>query len=175
MKLFAVYLGGRHPRGNIELHDVVFVSGGSIEETAPKLIEKWFGAPEHPHIDSWCEIDVVDGHRICLEKTANAAHPASTEQNGGKKLYYVNLGAYENGKFLERHDNAFYVCASELEAGRRAKQDLCRGLAQVHRDDVYEVDDCLEITAVDGYSLLLEKTDQKSVLIYHSEYRKIPR
>jgi len=30
-KLFAVYLGGRAPRCNTELHDVVFVAGEAIE------------------------------------------------------------------------------------------------------------------------------------------------
>ena len=34
-KLFAVYLGGRAPKANIELHDVVFVVGESIEQTYP--------------------------------------------------------------------------------------------------------------------------------------------
>lgn len=33
LKLFAVYLGGRADRCNIELHDVVFVVGSCIEET----------------------------------------------------------------------------------------------------------------------------------------------
>lgn len=43
-KLFAVYLGGRADRCNIELHDVVFVVGSSIEETYPLLAKKWFGS-----------------------------------------------------------------------------------------------------------------------------------
>jgi len=34
-KLFAVYLGVRADRCNIELHDVVFVVGTSIEDTYP--------------------------------------------------------------------------------------------------------------------------------------------
>ena len=37
LKLFAVYLGGSAPKANIELHDVVFVTGFSLEETYSKL------------------------------------------------------------------------------------------------------------------------------------------
>jgi hypothetical protein len=52
-KLFAVYLGGRADRCNIELHDVVFVVGSSIEETYPLLAKKWFGNLHGFHIDSF--------------------------------------------------------------------------------------------------------------------------
>lgn len=41
-KLFAVYLGDRADRCNIEPHDVVFVVGSCIEETYPLLAKKWF-------------------------------------------------------------------------------------------------------------------------------------
>jgi uncharacterized protein DUF1543 len=45
MKLFAVYLGGRHLKSNIELHGVIFVVGSTLEETYPRIKEKWFGYP----------------------------------------------------------------------------------------------------------------------------------
>ncbi len=35
-KLFAVYLGGRAPGANIELHDVVFIVGPTIEGSGAK-------------------------------------------------------------------------------------------------------------------------------------------
>jgi hypothetical protein len=60
-KLFAVYLGGRAPKCNTELHDVVFTVGASIEDTYLRLVELWFGSPERVHIDSWIELSVVDG------------------------------------------------------------------------------------------------------------------
>ena len=55
-KLFAVYLGGRAPKCNTELHDVVFVVGESIEATYSQLTELWFGSREGLHIDSWLEL-----------------------------------------------------------------------------------------------------------------------
>ena len=91
-KLFAVYLGGRAPRCNTELHDVTFAVGASIEETYEQLLRNWFGNPRRLHLDSWLELQVVDGHRIVL-----SAQPV--EQ--AKKLYFVNLGAYQPGQFTE--------------------------------------------------------------------------
>jgi hypothetical protein len=84
MKLFAVYLGGRAPRCNTELHDVVFVIGSSIERCYERIMDKWFGDSQRVHLDSWLELDVVDGHRISL-----SAQPFL----GPSKLFFVNLGA----------------------------------------------------------------------------------
>lgn len=82
MKLFAVYLGGRAPKCNTELHDVVFVVGESIEGTYERLLELWFGSAEGLHIDSWMELSVVDKHRVRLN-----TEPATMD----KKLFFVNL------------------------------------------------------------------------------------
>ena len=74
-KLFAVYLGGRAPRCNTELHDVVFVVGESIETSYERLMDKWFGDPLRLHIDSWIELHCVDGYRISL-RPSPAGRPA---------------------------------------------------------------------------------------------------
>jgi hypothetical protein len=71
-KLFAVYLGGRAPKCNTELHDVVFVVGSSIEATYHQLMDKWFGDPLRLHVDSWMELRIVDGERIVLRSTPAA-------------------------------------------------------------------------------------------------------
>src|SRR3569623_1007596 len=43
--LFAVNLGGRAAKCNIELHDVAFAVGPSIEATYEQLMDQWFGDP----------------------------------------------------------------------------------------------------------------------------------
>ena len=50
-KLFAVYLGGRAPKCNTEIHDVVFTTGQSIEDTYEQLMDQWLGLwfPDKPH------------------------------------------------------------------------------------------------------------------------------
>lgn len=164
-KLFAVYLGGRAPRSNTELHDVVFVVGESIEASYEKIIDKWFGDPLRLHIDSWMELVVVDGHRISLQP-----QPASH----GNKLYFINLGAYLPGQFTELHANAFVVAASEAEVKKRAKGELLRGAQSVHTDDLYDIDDCLEISEVDGQHIHLEPTSERIPLEPRSAYHVIP-
>src|SRR5580692_11646795 len=126
-KLFAVYLGGRAPRCNTELHDVVFAVGAAIETSYERLMDKWFGDPLRLHLDSWIELRCVDGYRISLQ--ASPAVP-------GKKLYFINLGAYLPGQFTELHANAFVVAASEAEVKKRAKAELLQGTQSVHTDDL---------------------------------------
>jgi hypothetical protein len=165
-KLFAVYLGGRAPRCNTELHDVVFIAGESIETSYDRLMDKWFGDPLRLHIDSWVELQVVDGYRISLQPQPPAQ---------GNKLYFINLGAYLPGQFTELHANAFVVAASEVDVKKRAKAELLRGTLSVHTDDLYDVDDCLEIAEVDGQHIHLEPTAEKMALEPHSSYHIIPQ
>ncbi len=164
-KLFAVYLGGRAPRCNTELHDVVFVAGESIEACYERLMDKWFGNPLRMHIDSWLDLQVVDGYRISLRP-----EPAAP----GKKLFFINLGAYLPGQFTELHANTFVVAASEAEVKNRAKAELLVGTQQVHTDDLYDIDDCLEITEVDGQHIHLEPTSEKAPFDPQNGYHKIP-
>jgi hypothetical protein len=177
IKLFAVYLGGSAPRSNIELHDVVFVAGSSLEETYPKLKEKWFGYPEKiPHIDSYIELTHVDGFHISL--TCGSSHRET------HKLYFVNFGAYTENLFGEVHQSAFYVAKDKAEATQKARNELCVGMIQSHLDnhlDVeklvdfghYDVDDVLEIENVDGYRLLFTPCNEKKTSVAHPGYVKL--
>src|ERR1700733_12737618 len=118
-KLFAVYLGGKADRCNIELHDVVFVVGSTLEETYPLLAKKGFGNVHQFHIDSYIHLQYIDGYEIELVKDAPEADPLN-------KLYFINLGAYKPFEFTEYHQSAFYVTESAPEAVRRAKSELCQ-------------------------------------------------
>jgi hypothetical protein len=164
-RLFAVYLGGRAPRCNTELHDVVFVVGSSIEATYGQLMDKWFGDPLRLHIDSWVELRIVDGHRISLL-------PAPSLQP--LRLYFINLGAYMPGQFTELHANAFVVAGSEQDVKSRAKRDLLQGTQSVHTDDLYDIDDCLEISEVDGRHLHLEATAETQPFEPNNGFYVIP-
>jgi len=164
-KLFAVYLGGRAPRCNTELHDVVFAVGDSIEQTYDSLMDKWFGDPLHVHLDSWVELQVVDGHRITLGES-----PSGQEQ----KLYFINLGAYLPGQFTELHANAFVVATSETQVKARAKSELLLGTQSVHTDDLYDIDDCLEIAEVDSHHIHLQATSETQPFAPNNGYHIIP-
>lgn len=166
LRLFAVYLGGRAPKCNIELHDVVFVVGPTAESTYHQLMDKWFGNPLRMHVDSWLELQIVDGWRVTLKP-----EPSS----GSHKLYFINLGAYLPGQFTELHANAFVVATSGQEVNRRAKRDLLRDTDSLHTDDLYEIDDCLEIGEVDGLHVHLEATDEQATFEPQNGYHKIPQ
>jgi hypothetical protein len=166
MKLFAVYLGGRAPRCNTELHDVVFVAGEKIEDTYVQLMDLWFGTPRGLHLDSWMALSVVDGHKVILKET-----PASV----AKKLYFINLGAYQPGVFTEFHANALLVAETEQEVKSKAKEKLLIGFKSVHTDDLFDVDDCIEVARVNGLYVHLEPTNEPEVLEPNNGYYIIPK
>ncbi len=174
-KLFAVYLGGRADRCNIELHDVVFVVGFCIEETYPLLAKKWFGNLNHFHIDSYLHLKNIDGYEIKLSKEPS-------QERNSKKLYFINLGAYKPHEFTEYHQSAFYVTEDASEAIRRAKSELCQGLQTIHKDDVvlldhvsqdFDVDDILEIGNVDEYFISLKPTSSQERTLPISAYIRL--
>jgi hypothetical protein len=166
-KVFAVYLGGRAPKCNTELHDVVFVVGKSIEETYEQLIDKWFGTPNGLHLDSWMELNVVDGYKITL---------TSEKPSSGKKLYFINLGAYADGQFTEIHANKFIAAENEQEAKSKGKSELLKNWpGPVHKDDLHEVDDCLELSTVGSCYIVLEKTDERIEIKPTNGYHVVPK
>jgi hypothetical protein len=167
-KLFAVYLGGRAPNCNIELHDVVFAVGEKIEDTYEELMDKWFGTPLGLHLDSYMELDVVDGHRVKIVDNLS---------DSPNKLYFVNLGAYATGQFTEIHASKFIVCSSKPEAKVRAKKELLQDWGSpVHTDDLYEIDDCIEIrTDCPAHHIALEKTVQVENFRPVNGYHLIPK
>ncbi len=167
MKLYAIYLGGRAKGCSIELHDIVFAVGKSIKSLYPTLLTKWFGIKEKCHIDSWMSLDQIDDHAITL----------STEKPQGQmqSLYFINLGAYEEGSFTELHATELIVASTEAEAKKRAKQSLLIGKDQVHTDDLYDVDDCIRLDQVDGYYIHLSHNGEGHTYTPQNGYHKIPQ
>lgn len=159
-KLFAVTLGGRAPKGNTELHDVVFVTGETIDATYDQLLAKWFGQPQRLHIDSWIAVEAADGHSVRL-----GAGPASD-----KRLYFVNLGAYAEETFAEIHANGLFVAETPEEAKIRAKTTLLKDWpGDIHTDDVIDVGQSL------GAPLVLEPTDEPARLAPVNGYHPLPQ
>lgn len=167
LKLYAVVLGGAAEKSNTELHDVVFAVGKNIEDCYFQLLDKWFGLPEKMHIDSYMELDVVDGYGISLNKEK------SKEKD--KKLFFINLGAYKEGDFMEHHANTFLVGRLATEIKKRAKEKLLKGYDEVHKDDLYEVDDMIAIEELDGYHVHLNPTEKKENLKPINGYHVLPK
>ncbi len=135
--LFLVVLGGRSARSHIELHDVRFVAGRSIEDTLPELRRQWFGRREGLHLDSFMAVRAVDGYAVRLGREPSAPGP--------ERLWFVNLGAYRPDSLAELHHFGLVVATSAVAAKAAAKRQWLQGALQQHKDDLWAVDDCLAI------------------------------
>lgn len=155
MQLFLVYLGGTTPGANIELHDVRFVVGKRIEDTYPQLRQQWFGTPKGLHLDSYLAVHNIDGYQIRLST-------APVQQQ--VKLFFVNFGGYYPGKIAEQHDFMLCVAGSAAEAKTRAKAQLLTDADSPHKDDLLQLDDCLQLEQASGYYIELVPGGQAQAL-----------
>ncbi|HBK45683.1 MAG TPA: DUF1543 domain-containing protein [Xanthomonadaceae bacterium] len=153
--LFVVMLGGTHPKARIELHDVAFVSGDSLEAAYPQLRAQWFGEPRGAHVDSWMEVDGVERWQVRLCD----APPAP----GTPRLFFLNLGGYEGGVFGESHRYLLVVAADKAEAKRKGKARVGASWDKPHTDALYEVDDCLPVDSVDGRHVVLVEGPHRGI------------
>jgi hypothetical protein len=135
--LFLAVLGGRSTSSHIELHDVRFVAGRSIEDTLPELRRQWFGRREGLHLDSFMAVRAVDGYAVRLGREPSAPGP--------ERLWFVNLGAYRPDSLAELHHFGLVVASSAVAAKAAAKRQWLQGALQQHKDDLWAVDDCLAI------------------------------
>lgn len=167
-KLFAVMLGGNPPGSGVEVHDVVFAVGSSIEATEAQLRSAWFAGGKPPHVDSWIELSVVDGARVSL-----TTDPASGE---GPELWHVNLGYYEAGdaSFMEGHENLFVVAADAEAAKARAKSLARRAPAErLHTDALIKVSDRLAALG-SAYRVQLTPAEPGEPKRAHDGYQPFP-
>ncbi|XID74272.1 DUF1543 domain-containing protein [Alkanindiges sp. WGS2144] len=140
--LYAVMLGGKHDSANIEVHDVVFVSGDSLEVTHDQLREQWFGRAKGLHVDAWMAIDGIEQYRVQLK-----GHPVT---KGSPRLYFINLGGYIRQVFGEAHCY-FLVVAPDLKTARaKAKKHFDPDWYKPHIDAAFELDDCVLVDQVAG-------------------------
>lgn len=165
LRLFAVMLGGNPTGAGVEMHDVVFAVGATIEATHEQLLSAWFADGKPPHIDSWIELNVVDGARVIL----------ATEDSppGAPDLWHVNLGYYETGNasFVEGHENLFVVAANADAAKARAKRLARRApVAQLHTDAIHRVSDRLAAFG-SPFRVRVVNSDEDVVPIAHDGYR----
>ena len=136
-ELFLVVLGGRATGCHIELHDVRFVAGTTIEAAIPELRRQWFGRREGLHLDAYLAVRAVDGWAVSLGREPPAPRPA--------RLRFVNLGGYRPDSRAELHHVGLVVARSPQAAKAAAKRQWLRGALHLHKDDLCAVDDCLAI------------------------------
>jgi len=133
LSLFIVVLGGRSLKSNIEIHDVRWVLGESIEDTFPELRKQWLGKTSGLHIDSYKCIKYIDGHEIVISKSNkdNLNSPKTEDLT----LWFVNLGGYNPTKMYEEHEFNLIVAKKANDAKKRAKKNWETNLKNKHNDD----------------------------------------
>lgn len=150
--LYMVMLGGNHPKAKIEVHDIVFACGDRLQDTYPALVRNWFGDPKRVHIDAWMQVDGVGDYAVRLRP-----QPATS----GPKLFFVNLGGYLSQVFGEDH-RYLLVVADDLHSAKiQAKAQAGALWHKPHKDNLADVDECLQLDQVDGlYVHLLREPHQ---------------
>lgn len=166
-KLHAVLLGGRASGCRVELHDVAFAVGASLEDTHAQLLDQWFGEPEGLHVDAFAVVDQVEGFRVTLSD-----RPADNRQ---PRLYFINIGGYRPGEFAEQHAYALLAARTKTEAKAQAKRTLLQGHASIHKDDLYDVDDVLEIRTAGAWHIHLHADPAATAPEVINGYFPLPR
>ena len=114
--LFMVQLVGR-PKGRlIEQHDMFFGVANQVSELIEDINHHWPEVKNKWHIDSYRAITKVGNHSIKLVESA------IRDSNNGLKLFFINLGGYQQGSFEEFHYKLLIVAATQADAVKQAKQ-----------------------------------------------------
>ena len=133
LSFFIVVLGGRCLKSNIEIHDVRWVLGHTIEDTFPELRKQWIGKKSGLHIDSYKRIKYVDGYQIVVSKSSRES--LIRQRLAGLSLWFVNLGGYNPKKMYEEHEFILIVAKKAIEAKKKAKKNWESNLKKKHNDD----------------------------------------
>ena len=133
LSLFIVVLGGRSLKSNIEIHDVRWVLGETIEDTFPELRKQWLGKKRGLHIDSYKCIRYVDGYEIVISRSNKDS--LISQRIDDLSLWFVNLGGYNPKKMYEEHEFNLIVAKKAIQAKNKAKKNWESNLKNKHNDD----------------------------------------
>jgi hypothetical protein len=146
--LFMIMVGGHTPTSNLEVHDMRFAAGQTIEDTYETLQSEWWGDPDTLHLDVWAKVTCIDGFDITLKPEP---------YDGEDKLFFVNLGGYDPAQFDELHKNILVVAKSEAFAKHAAKNSV-KHWKVPHKDTSFEIEKILPLSAIGGFQVHLEKS-----------------
>lgn len=174
LTLFMVQLGGR-PRGwLIEQHDIFFGVANQVSELIADINNHWPEVKNKWHIDSYRAISKVDNYSIKLIES-NSTN-SEVDSSNDLKLFFINLGGYQQGSFEEFHHKLLIVAVTQADAIRQAKQSQFYKQftykdkdspfnAASHIDDKFEVDidDMYNVNdLISNVQILIEPIDNDS-------------
>ena len=146
LTLYMIQLGGR-PKGRlIEQHDMFFGVANQVSELVNDINHHWPEVKNKWHIDSYRAVTKVGGYAIKLIESSE-----QVESSADLKLFFINLGGYQQGSFEEFHYKLLIVAPNQADAIKQAKKsDFYKQFtfkdeaspfdAASHIDDKFEVD-----------------------------------
>lgn len=143
-----ILLGSKAPGRHVEQHDFFFGIAASLADLVPDIKNFWPEAGEKVHIDGWREVTAVGGYKVTIALRGEAASTTP-------KLFFINLGGYQENKFEEQHHVILTVKPDRASAFSEAKETIFYKTnhfagANSHIDDRYglDVDELYEIDEV---------------------------
>lgn len=127
--LFMVQLGAR-PKGRlIEQHDIFFGVGDKLNALIPSINNHWPEVKNKWHIDSYQAVTHVIGvdgryYKISWRADEPTDHTQNQEAQPQEspKLYFINLGGYQQGSIEEFHHKLLVVAPTESAAKAYARK-----------------------------------------------------
>jgi hypothetical protein len=135
--LYVIYLGGKHPRANIEVHDLVFTIGKDIQSCFQFCLDNWFPNDNNiqkikPHIDGYFQIEL----------------PYSYTSVGEYSLFCLNYGGYLPNQLAEMHEFILVFAKNNLDAIKESNKKLKLKFALLHMDNCLQLDELINISDV---------------------------
>ncbi|MFC0182903.1 protein of unknown function [Pseudarcicella hirudinis] len=181
LKLYMVLLGCKPTGRHVEQHDIFFGIADSLKELVNDMEAFWPEAGKI-HIDAWREVTNVDGFKI--QVSLKQAAEDFTEQNN--KLFFINLGGYQENKFEEQHYFMLTVKQDRAAAFKEAKQTLFfqnnhfEGASShiddkygIDVDELYEIEDILSPSQKEKYKIKLSPSSETEQDPIHLGYLKL--
>lgn len=137
---------------------MVFVTGEDIHDCLSIIKTKWFGDPTSVHVDSYAELQQIDGHSIDLSTKTRTAKSS---------LYFVNLGYSNPASFGESHVMTFIVADSLAKAKIRAKELFPKNTTGHHLDNL------LKLSRIDSYYITPTLNHQNKDFEFTNVYWKL--
>ena len=153
LTLYMVQLGAR-PKGRlIEQHDIFFGVANQVSELVEDINQHWPEVKNKWHIDSYRAITKVDGYTIKLIESDK-----QVSKDADLKLFFINLGGYQQGSFEEFHYKLLIVATSQAEAIKQAKQsEFYKQFTFKDKDSPFDaashIDDKFEVDIDDIYNV----------------------
>lgn len=139
--------------------------------------------PEKIHIDVWREVTVVENYKVVVVPKDQPVSSAAAD----KKLFFINLGGYQENKFEEQHYVLLTVKDNRAEAFREAKDTFFyknnsfgkTGTSHIDDkfgvdvDDLYEIDDVLAPALKEKYRIELHPAQDEPEDVLNLGYVKM--